>query len=548
MQDRTGIVSYQGEPGAYSHQACVEALPNMKAVPATTFEGAIDMVREGKADLAMIPVENSTYGRVADVHQLLPESGLHIVGEHFVRVHINLLGLPGAKLEEITRAQSHAVLLGQCREFLKEHNIARLAGFDTAGAARDVKAAGDSTLAALASPLAGEIYGLDVLAAEIEDNRTNTTRFLVMAPEAALAPAPGQRPKRGSLRLLPSGPDRVGEALARANLSANPKGSSMTLSDTILFGAETIDRAAHLRDKAGDLLRDPNARSTVFWRGKAMFKAADGDAPRLAWLPAQASLNREAQEAPIFLGMRDNAPHFAHDISAWEAPDAEAVPGFIDTSVVRHPEMGEDEAFLDLRATMGRLDPVDAGDAAAAKGIFGWHESHRFCAVCGSPSAVSLGGWRRTCTVCGAHHFPRTDPVVIMLVFHRDRLLLGRSPGWPEGMVSLLAGFIEPGETIEAAVRRETVEEAGIRVGAVGYIASQPWPFPASLMIGCWGVAETDAITLDPAELEDAFWVTREDVMAERLKPEPRFRTARRGAIAHRLIDEWLAGRISPET
>ena len=179
----TGVISFQGEPGAYSHQACVEAKPQMEARQATTFEGAIDMVREGGADLAMIPVENSTYGRVADVHQLLPESGLHIVGEHFVRVHINLLGVPGATLEGVRTAMSHTVLLGQCRGFLKAHGIERVAGFDTAGAARHVQETGDPTLAALASPLAGEIYGLDVLADAIEDNKTNTTRFLIMAPE-----------------------------------------------------------------------------------------------------------------------------------------------------------------------------------------------------------------------------------------------------------------------------------------------------------------------------------------------------------------------------
>ncbi|WP_112322480.1 prephenate dehydratase [Oceanibium sediminis] len=188
MSGQSGVISFQGELGAYSHQACLEARPDMTPLPATTFEGAIDLVRSGSADLAMIPVENSTYGRVADVHQLLPESGLHIVGEHFVRVHINLLGVPGARLDQVTRAESHSVLLGQCRGFLKEHGIARVAGFDTAGAAKHVKEQGDPTMAALASPLAGEIYGLEVLADAIEDNKSNTTRFLIMSPEPVAAP------------------------------------------------------------------------------------------------------------------------------------------------------------------------------------------------------------------------------------------------------------------------------------------------------------------------------------------------------------------------
>ncbi|NNU81487.1 prephenate dehydratase [Halovulum dunhuangense] len=184
-----GIISYQGEPGAYSHQACLEAVPDMEPMAATTFEGAIDLVRDGTARMAMIPVENSTYGRVADVHQLLPESGLHIVGEHFVRVHINLLGVPGATLGQVTRAESHPVLLGQCRGFLKEHGIARIAGYDTAGAAKHVREAGDPTLAALASPLAGRIYGLETLSSGIEDNKSNTTRFLLMAPQPTTIPS-----------------------------------------------------------------------------------------------------------------------------------------------------------------------------------------------------------------------------------------------------------------------------------------------------------------------------------------------------------------------
>ncbi len=186
MADR---ISFQGELGAYSHQACIEVYPDMEPLPCSTFEGAIDHVRAGTAALAMIPVENSTYGRVADVHQILPESGLHIIGEHFVRVHINLLGTEAATLDSIREASSHAVLLGQCRSFLKEHGIARITGFDTAGAAKHVREANDPHLGALASPLAGDIYGLKVLAEHIEDNKTNTTRFLVMSPDEAWANA-----------------------------------------------------------------------------------------------------------------------------------------------------------------------------------------------------------------------------------------------------------------------------------------------------------------------------------------------------------------------
>ncbi|KMK66770.1 prephenate dehydratase [Puniceibacterium sp. IMCC21224] len=180
----TQTIAFQGELGAYSHQACREARPEMEAMPCRTFEDAIEACRSGGAALAMLPVENSTYGRVADMHSLLPQSGLNIVDEAFVRVHINLLGLPGTQISDISQAKSHTVLLGQCRQFLTEHGIARLTGADTAGSAREVAELGDPATAALASELAGEIYGLDVLARHIEDQGNNTTRFLIMSREA----------------------------------------------------------------------------------------------------------------------------------------------------------------------------------------------------------------------------------------------------------------------------------------------------------------------------------------------------------------------------
>jgi prephenate dehydratase len=182
MAKRKQTIAFQGVLGAYSHQACTEVYPEAEALACNTFEGAISAVRHGKADFAMLPVENSTYGRVADIHHLLPESGLHIIGEHFVRVHINLLGHKGTTLGDITSAMSHTVLLGQCRGFLKEHDIQPVVGADTAGSAQEVALHDDRTQGALASELAGEIYSLDVLARHIEDFSNNTTRFLVMAP------------------------------------------------------------------------------------------------------------------------------------------------------------------------------------------------------------------------------------------------------------------------------------------------------------------------------------------------------------------------------
>jgi prephenate dehydratase len=180
----TNRIAFQGEPGAYSHEACRKARPDMEALPCRTFEDAIEAVRTGAADLAMLPVENSTYGRVADIHSLLPQSGLHIVEEAFVRVHINLLGVPGADLGGVTHALSHTVLLGQCKAFLQQHGIHRIAGADTAGSARQVSQDADPAVAALASELAGEIWGLEVLARHIEDHARNTTRFLIMSRAA----------------------------------------------------------------------------------------------------------------------------------------------------------------------------------------------------------------------------------------------------------------------------------------------------------------------------------------------------------------------------
>ncbi|CAM8624022.1 PheA Prephenate dehydratase [Paracoccaceae bacterium] len=180
----SGRIAFQGELGAYSHQACAQARPDFTPVPCQTFEDVVEMTRSGAVDLGMLAVENSTYGRVADVHSLLPKAGLHIVDEAFVRVHVNLLGVKGAKLADVTEAHGHVVILPQCAGFLKEHGIKGHVSSDNARAAREVAEGGDKTRAALASELAAEIYGLDVLARHIEDHKNNTTRFLVMSRHA----------------------------------------------------------------------------------------------------------------------------------------------------------------------------------------------------------------------------------------------------------------------------------------------------------------------------------------------------------------------------
>ncbi len=228
----TGRIAFQGEPGAYSHQACREARPDLEALPCRTFEDTIAAVRSARADLAMLPVENTTYGRVADIHSLLPQSGLHIVAEAFVRVHINLLVVPGTSLDRVGEAVSHTVLLGQCRDFLRAHAIHPVVAADTAGAARQVAAAGDPARAALASELAGEIYGLDVLARHIEDQSNNTTRFLLMARD----PDWSRRGTSGMITALVFRVRNIPAALYKAMGGFATNGVNMTKLESYMVG------------------------------------------------------------------------------------------------------------------------------------------------------------------------------------------------------------------------------------------------------------------------------------------------------------------------
>lgn len=174
-------IAFQGEPGAFSHAAAHALFPADEALPCTTFEDTIAAVQQSRAEYGVVPVENSLYGRITDIYHLLPESGLHIVGEHFLRVEMNLLGVPGAKLEDVKSVQSLSVALGQCRRFISEHKLKTINGVDTAGSAREIAEKGDKSVAAIASRLAAEVYGLDVLASNIEDAAHNTTRFLAIS-------------------------------------------------------------------------------------------------------------------------------------------------------------------------------------------------------------------------------------------------------------------------------------------------------------------------------------------------------------------------------
>ncbi|MFQ5565174.1 MAG: NAD(+) diphosphatase [Paracoccaceae bacterium] len=305
----------------------------------------------------------------------------------------------------------------------------------------------------------------------------------------------------------------------------------MSLSHPLTFaaGGGEIDRASHLRPESAGLLVRSDARLLPQWRDKALISLGAGR-PALGWVAPDPALVAQADEPPVFLGCYRGAPCFTADFSALDEETART-------------RFGETMKFIDLRSVAGQLTQAEATIYAAAKGVIGWHRIHPFCARCGSPSRPEDAGWRRRCSACGALHFPRTDPVVIMLVTRGERVLLGRQRDWPPGLYSLLAGFMEPGETIADAVRRETREETSVRVGRVRFIASQPWPFPASLMLGCWAEALSEDIVID-AEIDDARWVDRAE-MAMALRDEhPQFASPRPDSIARWILTAWVAGEI----
>jgi NAD+ diphosphatase len=297
--------------------------------------------------------------------------------------------------------------------------------------------------------------------------------------------------------------------------------------DALGFSLNPLRRHSAERDRdfvlrAGD---DPGAITLVIAGEVPILRVANGAATSFLPLADLPRFGTQAEQA--FLGTLGERPVFATLV---EPSAAEIVK--------------DDGAFraLDLRsiAVQGAVPPEELGPLATGKALLGWHARHRFCAQCGAPTILSCAGFRRDCRSCGTQHFPRTDPVVIMLVSHGDRCLLGRQPRFPKGVYSCLAGFLEPGETSEDAVRRETLEEAGITVGAVRYQASQPWPFPASIMIGCRGEAVSDRLTIDRDELEDARWFSKDEVrlMLERRHPKD-LTTPPPMAIAHHLIRGW---------
>jgi NAD+ diphosphatase len=294
-----------------------------------------------------------------------------------------------------------------------------------------------------------------------------------------------------------------------------------------------IERAAELRSDVAAiaaLARDPGAGTYVIG-GEWIVARKGSPLNEPLFTPGEAQALGPAAET-VFLGLLDGAPRFGHGL----APQlAETLKG------------REDLHVTDLRsiAVQGLVAAEHLPPIAEAKAVLHWHARHRFCPNCGAATQAVQGGWRRDCPQCKAEHFPRTDPVVIMLAIDGARCLLGRSPRFVPTMWSCLAGFVEPGESIEDAVHRETREEAGIACGRVAYFASQPWPFPTSLMIGCHAEALTHDIVVDREELEDARWFTKGEVETMLMRKHPQgLTTPPPVAIAHHIIRAWLEDEV----
>jgi NAD+ diphosphatase len=290
----------------------------------------------------------------------------------------------------------------------------------------------------------------------------------------------------------------------------------------IAFAGSGLDRADHVRASPERLA------ALMDWRARLL--KLDGLDPvlsedgTLAW---GSLADADPASELVFLGLDGERGCFA-----------EVPPSLGGSTAPANPRLWQ---------AIATLDGEQLATYGGARSLVDWHARHRFCARCGSATRLAKGGWQRTCIseACAAEHFPRVDPVTIMLVEHEDRVLLGRQPRFPAGNYSALAGFVEPGESIEEAVAREVQEEAGVRVRDVSYVISQPWPFPSSLMIGCHSFADDPAITVDTTELEDARWFSRAEVedavtAIERGEGGSAFRAPPRTAVAHHLLRWWV--------
>jgi NAD+ diphosphatase len=298
---------------------------------------------------------------------------------------------------------------------------------------------------------------------------------------------------------------------------------------TNTFAGNPLDRASDRRSDADWIagqLSAPESLGVVLWNGKPLVEDAKGGGVQIAYVAAK--MVRDMAGGPerlLFLGLWQGVAVFAVDLDGVADPADGPLQG-----------LGR---FEDLRIIALRLPGTEAGILATAKSMYEWRRRHRHCAACGQPSEVAEAGWKRICPSCKAEHFPRTDPVVIMLAVKDDKCLVGRQAAWPKGMYSALAGFLEPGESIEEACARELWEEARLKTRSVRYHSTQPWPYPSSLMIGLIAEVENDDAVADQVELDEVRWMTREETRAMLRGEVADIKAPGAMAIASQLIRAW---------
>lgn len=296
-----------------------------------------------------------------------------------------------------------------------------------------------------------------------------------------------------------------------------------------VYSSSPLDRIATRREDhewINEQLINPDSLFVPVWRSRNLIRGLDVGHPEAVYVTGEMAERLRMQAGPwAFLGLLEGRAVFAIDVSGAEDP---------------MPLLSEDQgAFVDLRSVGWGVPRPEASVLAHARGLMHWRSRHKFCGVCGGACEAKTSGHMMKCTVCGAEHFPRTDPAVIMLVHRGDKALLGHSTRFPKAtMYSTLAGFVEPGESLEEAVRREVLEESGVQVGDVHYHSSQPWPFPGNIMLGFYAEALTEEITIDPEELQDARWFSRDEM---RNHKDHGFDLPRADSIARRLIEDWMA-------